>query len=607
MRHRPGVVAVAVLLSAVVAGGCRTPDAAPPVVARGAPPDEPTTPKAAAAALLKSKPAGDEPAWVSAKPLPGLTKALAVRPPVQIQEERTPEEPQPLPSRVIPVEPGTPPREIQPAPSILPAFPKAERTDAVMVGGVAVPVPPDAFKPSPPAPPAIPPARDDPVVKPAVAAASVAPVPKPLPTTPVVSPSGVTTAEPPIRLPDIPVAPGPPPAPPPVVLPPVPQDVPPAPLPAIPLAPPAALPIPVGPGPIEVGGVPIPFDSLTRMIDGGNHPGTGCRTCGGGGCSACSGRGGVDQCSPGGHRCEPFPATTVVGRFVGLVYQEVCCPDPCWQGRWEPLPSAAFFTDSARPVTQTRVRWDYGQNRTFPDRGEFFMARADGHGKGPKANAPALGIPYLDYHELYVDTEVATGAAGVTISVPYRSINPGPFANSAAGFSDMQITAKSLLWDSELFLFAFQMRTYVPSGNFGKGLGTGHVSLEPSLIAGLRLSCNTYLQAQVAEWIPIAGDPDYAGAALFYSFSLNHVLWRPVRDVQLVGTLEATGFGFQDGLYTDAVLGPQKLSGQAGLGVGPGLRLFYCDKLDVGAGWQFGVTGKYLVRDLMRFEVRYRY
>ena len=59
--------------------------------------------------------------------------------------------------------------------------------------------------------------------------------------------------------------------------------------------------------------------------------------------------------------------------------------------------------------------------------------------------------------------------------------------------------------------------------------------------------------------------------------------------MQLVGTLEAVGFGFQDGAFTDPVDGPlQKLSGQAGLSVGPGLRMFYCDKLDVGAGWQFG-------------------
>ncbi len=29
--------------------------------------------------------------------------------------------------------------------------------------------------------------------------------------------------------------------------------------------------------------------------------------------------------------------------------------------------------------------------------------------------------------------------------------------------------------------------------------------------------------------------------------------------------------------------------------------------LDVGVGWQHGITGKYLMRDMTRFEVRYRF
>jgi hypothetical protein len=391
-----------------------------------------------------------------------------------------------------------------------------------------------------------------------------------------------TTAEPSVKLPDVPAAP--------------PKE-----LPAIPGPPPAVI---VAPGPIEVGGVPVPFDTLSRLVDGGCAPGGGCTSCGGGGCAGCGGR----PCAPGRQPCEPFPARTCVGRFIGLVYENVCCPDPCYQPRWEAITAAAFFADAPRPVSQTRVRWDYGHRLTFPDRGEFFWARADGNGKGPTPNSPALGIPYLDYHELFLDTEVATGAAGVTVSVPYRSVNPTPFAGSGAGFSDMSVTAKSLLWDSELFLFAFQFRTYIPIGNFRKGLGVGHVSLEPGLIAGIRATPETYLVAQVAEWIPLGGDPDYMGAALRFNLSINQLLWRPVKDVQLIGTLELVGIGFQDGAFTDPVDGPlQKLSGQTILSLGPGLRLFYCDKFDIGAAGSFGITGKYLVRELMRFEVRYRY
>ncbi len=216
-------------------------------------------------------------------------------------------------------------------------------------------------------------------------------------------------------------------------------------------------------------------------------------------------------------------------------------------------------------------------------------------------------MPYLDYHELSLVTEIATGPASVAIGMPYRTVNTTPFGTDAAGFGDMTITAKTLLVDSELFLAAMQFRTYVPIGNFRKGLGVGHVSLEPGLVFGLRLTPDTYAQAQVLEWIPIAGDPDYMGAHLRWGLSLNHTLWRPVKDVQLIGTAELTGISFQDGLFTDPVLGPQKLSGQNALAVGTGLRLFFCDRMDVGAGGNFGVTGKHLVREQMRFEFRFRY
>lgn len=371
------------------------------------------------------------------------------------------------------------------------------------------------------------------------------------------------------------------------------------------LPPPAVVPPEVVAGTIEVNGTPVTFDALAALVDGNS-----CSSCGGnvgpGGCGSCGECGGL-PCRPGGGRCAPFPARTAAGRVIGLVYSSVCCPDPCYQPRWEPLADAAFFTDAVRPRTATKFRWDYGDHFAYPDRGEFFFARGDGNGRGPKANPPLRAIPYVDYHELTLINEIAMGNAGVQIAVPYRSVNSTPFGQDGAGFSDLTITAKTLLLDSELALFGFQFRTYIPIGQTGKGLGTGHVSLEPGLNFGLRAGPDTYLQAQVVEWIPLGGDRDYQGAHLRWGTSLNHVLWRPVRDVQLVGTLESTGISFQDGLFTDPALGPQKLAKRTSAHLGGGLRLFFCDTFDVGVGYQHGITGKYLTRDLVRFEARYRY
>ena len=111
----------------------------------------------------------------------------------------------------------------------------------------------------------------------------------------------------------------------------------------------------------------------------------------------------------------------------------------------------------------------------------------------------------------------------------------------------------------------------------------------------------------MVEWIPLGGDKDYQGPHLRWGTSLNHVLWRPIKDVQLIGTLETTGISFQDGLFTDPVLGPTHLAKRTSAAVGGGLRLFFCDTFDLGVGYQHGITGKYLIRDQVRFETRYRY
>lgn len=371
---------------------------------------------------------------------------------------------------------------------------------------------------------------------------------------------------------------------PPLTLPPLPLPPPPASEPPPAVAAPAV-------GPVMVGSRVFPTGELAQMT---GLPTSGCATCGGG--------------SGGCAQCEPFPKTGFASRLVGLVYESLCCPDPCYQPKWFPLVDTAFFTDSPRPVSQTRLRWEYGYYSRFPDRAEYFWARADGNGKGPRP-VNAAGIPQVDYHELSQYTETAAGPGfSAFVSTPYRSVNP-TFSDppSGAGFSDISLGTKSVLFDSELFLMTLQFKTTLPVGQPSKGLGTGHVSLEPSLLFGLRTSPNSYLQAQVAEWIPIAGDPQYSGAVLHYHLAFNHTLWRPIAAVQLAGTMELHGWSFQDGGFTDPDGGYRSASGTNILQMGPGLRMFYCDKFDFGIGSNFGITGKNNVNSGFRIEMRVRY
>jgi hypothetical protein len=341
---------------------------------------------------------------------------------------------------------------------------------------------------------------------------------------------------------------------------------------------------------------------------------TGCSTCsngllssgppldhgGGGGCAGCGCSSG--QCIPGRTECcSGCEGKTFMGRMLCGLYECICCPDPCYEPCYLPQANAAFFVDSARPVSQMRIRWDSGLNFAFPDRSEFFWARIGV--KGPPNRE--TNARYNDLN-LYTETAIE-GKVSMFINLPYRSLDP---ANNphAAGFSDMDIGFKTLIFDCELLQVATQFRTYLPIGNFGRGLGNGHVTLEPSLLFTLKLMPDTYFQGQVSEWIPIGGDNLYEGSILHYHFALDQVLWRILPDVPLIGTLEFNGYSFQAGSFTDPTLGPfQKSSDDAYLSVGPGLRLDVCKKIDFGVAAAFTVGEHHGPQQLYRMEFRWRF
>jgi hypothetical protein len=75
----------------------------------------------------------------------------------------------------------------------------------------------------------------------------------------------------------------------------------------------------------------------------------------GGGCSTCGGGG---HCVPGQFTgCFGCTGDTFAGRILCGFYEELCCPDPCYDPKWIPAANAAFFVEGTRPVTATRIRW----------------------------------------------------------------------------------------------------------------------------------------------------------------------------------------------------------------------------------------------------------
>jgi len=324
-------------------------------------------------------------------------------------------------------------------------------------------------------------------------------------------------------------------------------------------------------------------------------------------------------CVPGRPPCYPLAEpSTFIGHLINNLYECLCCPDPCYKPRWVPEANAAFFVDHARTRTVTRIRFDRGFDLQFPDRNEYFYKRAI-LGKFGSSTRPYIvngrryqADPSLNFSQLYFYQEVAAGRASVFFDLPsYRQISP-LFGTSSAGFSDMTVGTKAMIFDCEMAQLTLQFKTFLPTGDAARGLGTGHVSLEPALLGALRLARQTYLQGQLAQWIPIGGTPDFAGGILHYHFSLNQTLCRVTPDSPLIGTFELNGWSFQNGGYTNPIAGPHQpervaSGGETYFNMALGLRMSVCDSIDFGGALAWPVTAHHWADPLVRLEMRVLY
>jgi hypothetical protein len=304
------------------------------------------------------------------------------------------------------------------------------------------------------------------------------------------------------------------------------------------------------------------------------------------------------HCVPG-RTCHPLPEDdTPCGRLLAGIYNGICCPDPCYEPSWIAAANAAFFQDSPRPVTQTRIRWDNVRDYGFPDSAEYFWGQI-----GVKAMKNPT--PSLNYNELSLYQEIAAKGASMFFELPYYSIDPLNNAG-ASGIGDMNLGVKTVLLDRELLLVTMQFRTFIPSGNFTAGLGTGHVSLEPSLLAALKLTHDTYLQMQLTDWIPLGGDSGFEGMVFHYHLSLNHDLWQHGDFLNVIGTIEFNGYNYR-GEFTDVTGTVVGLDGSNYFNAGPGIRLQICDKFDMGFGAAFGFGSSHGPGQIYRTELRIRF
>lgn len=276
--------------------------------------------------------------------------------------------------------------------------------------------------------------------------------------------------------------------------------------------------------------------------------------------------------------------------------------------------SAVGYIDPALPLTCVRVRADaaYGDNR--PDRAEFFYPKCGCFklaGIDPSAPGPPLPETKVNYQDIRTYFEYApVPRASAFIELPVRFINPEMNAN-ASGFGDMEVGAKYAIQYCDTQITTLQLRTYIPTGDPFKGLGTDHVSLEPALLFFRQLTSRLAFEGELRDWIPIGGT-DFAGNVLRYGGGLGYRVWdrgttRVTPIAEFVGwtVLGGKEFAFPEGTISSAA-GDTILNAKFGVrtGIGELASTTLRNRAELYVGYGRALTGDVWYKDIMRLEFR---
>lgn len=316
--------------------------------------------------------------------------------------------------------------------------------------------------------------------------------------------------------------------------------------------------------------------------------------------------------------------------------------------------AAGGYLDDPMPRTNIRLRYDAGFGMNRPDRAEYFYAawqELSFHPHGvqnggvffdPKARGPAILASRLDYQEASAYGEYAfSNRLSAFVDTPFRyvdfdhiledpdreafreplkenvdSANPHTNFN---GLSDIQVGFKAALVADPNQYLTFQFRTFIPTGDAFRGLGTGHVSVEPDLLLFQRLSDVMTAQGQFGVWAPIGGG-SASGPILIYGAGLSYDIYRGCK-VRVAAVEEVVGWTVLYGFaaVADEQVSAPKAAPEFILPVGHGvidaagntivngkigLRTYFGDRQDLYVGYGHALTGDRWYQDIVRVEYR---
>ena len=181
--------------------------------------------------------------------------------------------------------------------------------------------------------------------------------------------------------------------------------------------------------------------------------------------------------------------------------------------------STTGYVENAFVGSQIRVRFDAGFGIETPDRAEFFYAKCGCYrlaGIDPQAPGPVGVLPTganpatskliennLGYQEFQMYAEFAPHQRfSLFADVPVRSLSPSIIPD-AAGLGDIRAGVKLGLVASDTRALTFQFRSYFPTGDSEKGLGTAHPSAEFTLLYHDVVAQRVSVGAEFGTWHPI--------------------------------------------------------------------------------------------------------
>jgi hypothetical protein len=280
------------------------------------------------------------------------------------------------------------------------------------------------------------------------------------------------------------------------------------------------------------------------------------------------------------------------------------------------------YIDSAIPQTQLRFRYDAGFEDNRPDRAEFFYPKCGCLALlpptnplfDPRAPGPAQQPRFIDFQEQTSYLEVAYNRRlSGFVEIPVRFIDFDQRVDSLlnlhsnlAGLSDVNFGVKyALLADEERYLTG-QLRTFAPTGDADRGLGTDHWSLEPALLFYQRLSDRLTLEAELRDWIPLGGT-DFAGNVLRYGVGLGCAVYDS-HSLRIVPVAEVVGWTVLSGKEIDENVGTVfDARGDTIVNIKTGVRTFFGAHSDAYVGYGRALTGEVWYKDILRVEYRLRF